>query len=254
MAIQIPPPPSPNSDFNDFSWKDWFRILRNSIVEVGIGAWSSLNFAGSKLSDIVNRPHNDLQSIQGGSTGDHYHLSNAQYTGLVGGGDTTLHKHAYPYGAFQSTANQTVSTINTPTRVALDTTDFASGMNLVIGDGIHVTNAGLYNVQFSIQVTNADTQIHDLDIWIRKGASGGTASDVAGTASVCSVVGTHGGQPGYQFNAANFFIRFNAGDFIEFWWSTNSTQVTLQALPAITTPFTSPAAPSAVVTLTWVGS
>ena len=91
-------------------------------------------------------------------------------------------------------------------------------------------------------------------IWLRHGTNGSTATDVAWTNSVQSVQGTHGGQPGYQVLAANYFIRLQASDFIEFWWSTNSTQVQLQALPAITTPFVTPAAPSVVVTLTYISS
>jgi len=79
MAIQIPPPPSPNSDFNDFSWKDWFRILRNAIVEIGVGAWKALNFTGSNITDIETRNHNDLQNIQGGGASEKYHLTAAAY-------------------------------------------------------------------------------------------------------------------------------------------------------------------------------
>ena len=79
MALKIPPPPSPNSDFNDFSWKDWFRILRDAIVEIGIGAWSALNFTGSNITDIETRHHNDLQNVQGGGTTEKYHLTAAAY-------------------------------------------------------------------------------------------------------------------------------------------------------------------------------
>ncbi len=37
--------------------------------------------------------HNNTSGKQGGTTGEYYHLTQAQESGLTGGGDTTLHKH-----------------------------------------------------------------------------------------------------------------------------------------------------------------
>lgn len=37
--------------------------------------------------------HNDLASIQGGTTNSYYHLTSTQHTDLTDGGDTTLHVH-----------------------------------------------------------------------------------------------------------------------------------------------------------------
>lgn len=154
-----------------------------------------------------------------------------------------------PCGEFICTTTQTQSVINTPKLIVLDTVNYANGMYHEPGDGIHVEHNGLYNVQFSAQVTNTQTQPHDFDIWIRK-----NGVDVPNTASVGSIVGTHGGQPGYMVMAANFFIPMEAGDYLEFWWATNATNVELNYLPAITTPFTSPGAPAFVVTLSFVSA
>lgn len=162
----------------------------------------------------------------------------------TGGGGAGLY---FPYGAFSSTQTQSVTAPATPTLVTLNSTDCASGMYRAVGDGVHVQSSGVYNVQFSCQITNDDTQTHEVDMWIRK-----NGVNAAWTASVVSVPGTHGGQPGYNVLAANFFVPLTAGDYIEFWWATNSTQVTLNALPAITSPFISPGAPSMVVTLSFV--
>lgn len=37
--------------------------------------------------------HNNTSGLQGGSTGEYYHLTSAQHTGLTGGSATTLHTH-----------------------------------------------------------------------------------------------------------------------------------------------------------------
>lgn len=79
MALNIPPPPNPNNDINDFSWKDWFRILRDSLVSAGAYAWSLINFSGSNIKDIESRNHNDLQNVQGGASGQKYHLTASSF-------------------------------------------------------------------------------------------------------------------------------------------------------------------------------
>ncbi len=40
-----------------------------------------------------NHAHADLANLQGGTTGEYYHLTSAQHTDLTDGGATTLHKH-----------------------------------------------------------------------------------------------------------------------------------------------------------------
>lgn len=160
----------------------------------------------------------------------------------------------FPHGAFSSTQTQSISVINTPTLVTLNVTDYSRQTNRVSGDGIHVQQSGLYNLQFSIQVTNADPQIHEMAVWLRKGSGAGTAVDVPYTSSVVSVSGTHGGELGYHVVAANFMLYLDVGDYVELWWAANSLQVTLNTLPPIAVPFANPGAPSVVVTLSYVSS
>ena len=79
--FNLPPPPSAEKDLNDYVWRDWFTRLRNYVVDKGQILWSQINFTGSKLSDIQNRPHNVLQSKQGGSSilDEYYHLNATAY-------------------------------------------------------------------------------------------------------------------------------------------------------------------------------
>lgn len=150
----------------------------------------------------------------------------------------------FVYGAFSSTTIQSQSVINTPKIITFDNTDYANLTYYTAGDGVRVKQSGLYNVQFSIQLTNTDTQSHDVDVWFRL-----NGVDIPNTASLTTVQGTHGGQPGYAIIAANFFVQINAGDYLEMWWASNSLQVQLNYLPPITTPFVSPGSPSVVLTL-----
>ena len=154
-----------------------------------------------------------------------------------------------PQGEFQSRTTQTQTTVNTQKLIALDTTTFALGMYRVIGDGVHVEQPGIYNIQFSAQLTNNAVQDHDAAIWLRK-----NGVDVPYSASVVTVPSTHGGIAGHYVVAANFYIDLQAGDYIEFWWAASNLAVQIETLPPITTPFTSPGSPGFVVTVTFVST
>lgn len=151
-----------------------------------------------------------------------------------------------PRGAFQNDADQTFATANTPTVVAFNTVDSAYGFSLN-SNKVTITNAGTYNVQFSLQFVNMDTQIHEVTIWLRK-----NGTDITGTGSKYAVVNSHGGTDGYLIAVANFFIDVSAGDYIELIAATTSTQVYLERYTASTSPYTRPSIPSSVITFTLV--
>ncbi len=113
---------------------------------------------------------------------------------------------------------------------------------------ITVDYAGVYNLQFSAQVTNTDVQIHDIDIWFRK-----NGTDIPNSNSRFSVPNSHGGVDGHLIAALNFYLDFNAGDYIEIMWHVNDSAVKLEQLPAGTSP-TRPATPSVIATLTYVSN
>jgi hypothetical protein len=89
MSNGLPPPPIKAAS-GDFLWIDWYNKLNNLLNTGGVVAWTNINFAGSNLSDIVNRNHNNLTGIQGGTTGEEYHLTLAQYTSLGVGAHNSL--------------------------------------------------------------------------------------------------------------------------------------------------------------------
>lgn len=153
----------------------------------------------------------------------------------------------FPYGMFQNNVTVTLGAANTPTLVPMTTTDYANGMYAVIGDGVHVQQAGMYNYQFSIQFRNTDTQIHDAFVWLRK-----NGVDVPATMSAFSITSSHGGTPGYVIGSVNFYIDLNDGDYVELWWAASSTQIDLYSIPAITSPYNRPLSPAVVATLSFV--
>jgi hypothetical protein len=156
-----------------------------------------------------------------------------------------------PYGAFQDTTDQT-ATANTATVMTFNTTDFANGVSVVANSKLTVEQAGIYNLQFSAQFDNSDTQEHDVSIWLRQD-SAGAGVDVAGSTGFVGVPSKHGGINGHIIAGWNYFVTLNANDFVEIWWSTPNTGVTIQAYPAGTSP-TRPSTASVVATLTFVSN
>lgn len=151
------------------------------------------------------------------------------------------------YGAFQNTANQTFATANTTTLLVTNTVDYANGMYYQSGDGFHILQNGVYNVQYSLQMANSNSQIHEISVWLRK-----NGVDVDGTATIFSIPGSHGGVDGYGVPVANFYLQLNAGDYVELWAAVSNTALSIKAIAAQTSPFVRPLIPSTVVTINQV--
>lgn len=90
MAILLPPTPVGVPPGHSF-WNDWYEKLR-TIVNTGTITvlWGNIDFAGSNITSIASRAHNNLQSLQGGSAGEYYHLTAAQHAALTAGPHNSL--------------------------------------------------------------------------------------------------------------------------------------------------------------------
>jgi hypothetical protein len=169
------------------------------------------------------------------------------YIGLEPLSQTAASKY-FPYGAFQDTTDQSIATVTATANISLNTTDYALGTSLVDGYKVKVDYSGLYNIQFSFQFVNTDSQIQDVDVWFRK-----NNSDIAASNSKFSVPNKHGSVDGHLISSLNFNIELAKNDFVSLAWATTSTAVTLEQLPAQTSP-TRPATPSAIVTIQYLSA
>lgn len=151
-----------------------------------------------------------------------------------------------PYGAFQDTTDQTAASANTAYAINFNTTDLSNGVYISNSSRINVRNTGTYNLQFSAQFVNADSQIHDIDIWLRK-----NGSDVSGTNGQVSVPNSHGGVSGRILPAWNYVIDLAAGDYLQLIWNTTNTQVSLEHIGTQTSP-TRPSTASIIATMQYI--
>jgi hypothetical protein len=154
----------------------------------------------------------------------------------------------YPFGAFESLVDQTIASTTTAYAMTLNTTDFSNGVTLSNSSRINVTNAGLYNLQWSGQFQNTDTQLHDVSVWLRV-----NGTDVTGSTGFISVPNSHGGIDGHTISGWNYFLQLAQNDYVELYWSATNTAVSLQFYPTQTSP-TRPSTASLIVTMTFVSN
>ena len=153
-----------------------------------------------------------------------------------------------PFGAFSSDSDQNAASTTVAYAITYDVTDISDSVYLSNSSRLNVTYPGVYNLQFSIQFTNTDTQIHDVDVWA---AVNGT--NVDNSNSRFSVPNSHGGTDGHLIAALNLFLSMEAGDYVELYWATTDVAVSVEHLPSASSP-TRPATPSVIATMAFVSS
>ena len=156
---------------------------------------------------------------------------------------------AFPYGAFQDSTDQTAVSTTVAYPVTFNTTDFSNGVSVASNSRITVTTAGLYNLQFSIQLTNTTNASQDVDIWFQvNGTNVANSNSRFGLAPRKSP-----GDPFHIIAALNYFVSLNATDYVEIVWRTTDTGVSIEQYAVSVSP-TRPAVPSAIATLSFVSA
>jgi len=154
-----------------------------------------------------------------------------------------------PHGAFQDSTDQVAANTTTAYPVTFNTTDFANGVTIASGSRITVADAGIWNLQFSIQFTNTTNSSQDVDVWFRV-----NGTNVANSNSRFGFAPRKGaGDPYHTIAAINYFVSLNATDYVEIMWRPTDTGVSIEQYAAGTSP-TRPAVPSAIVTMTFVSN
>ena len=153
----------------------------------------------------------------------------------------------FPYGAFSSGVDQS-TTANTATLMTLDTTDFSNDVSISTSK-ITVVKAGIYNLQFSVQLENNDNASQDVFIWLKQ-----NGVNIAGSTGVVGMPARKSpGDPFHGIYGWNYFVSMTAGQYIEIYWSTTDVDVTIQYYPASSSP-TKPATKSVVATMSFVSA
>lgn len=153
----------------------------------------------------------------------------------------------FNHGGFSSSLDQTGS-ITTGTAMTFNSTDISDGVTLVSGSRLTVPVNGTYNIQFSAQFENLENAQQIATIWFRI-----NGVDVPKSATNITIPARKSANiNGYGVAAWNIFLDMTAGQYVEIMWLPEIASLTLQALPASTTP-AYPAIPSVIATVNQVG-
>jgi hypothetical protein len=154
-----------------------------------------------------------------------------------------------PHGAFHDSTDQVAASTTVATAVIFGSTDISNGVTLSNSSRFNVTDSGVFNIQFSIQLKNTTNDSHDVDIWFRKN---GTNVDNSNS-RYHPPARKSTGDPSHMIAALNFFIELNAGDYVEIIYKVDNVNVTLEHFAAGSSP-TRPAVPSAIATVSFVSN
>lgn len=148
------------------------------------------------------------------------------------------------FGAFYDITDQTGAV--TEQVVAIASTTSSQGVSLTGVGRIVIANPGTYKLTYSLQLQNTDNVIHYADIWLKYNGTNYPDSNTR------FYVPARKSSTEYGFAVATVdFIGTStlANDYVELFWQTDSTLVTIETLPAAGSV---PQTPSVIVNVSQV--
>lgn len=150
------------------------------------------------------------------------------------------------YASFSDITDQTGST-TVPAAVKFGTVEIAGAGVTVVTDGTNLTRltfaaAGTYALTPNLQLTNTDTNDHDVTIWFALNGTNITRS----ATKITVPKSTDGGNMFFQIS---FYVTVTAGQYVQLYWLPENTAVTLDHTAAVVGPPAIPAIPSAIMSV-----
>ena len=154
------------------------------------------------------------------------------------------------WGSLWDTTSQFAAAIDTAYPIKLRQVDIASrGTKIISNERITFDHPGIYSITFSIQFSNTDSSIHDINVWLRKNGVDLPASD-----SRFSITAKHGILDGNVIGTVNFVLGLTTNDYLELMWATGNVEAYIHAEAAQTSPLAHPSIPGIICTVVQVAS
>ena len=148
------------------------------------------------------------------------------------------------YGEFSKTGTVSPAATNTSYAVSWDNVEIANGISIVSGSRLTVVDSGLYQFDLTLQLSSGSSSAKTVRFWYKK-----NGTNVPNSTRIITMNINNGYSP---ISMADFF-SLAAGEYIELWWQSNDTNVSLATVAAGgTAPNDYPAAPAALVAVTQV--
>jgi hypothetical protein len=235
------------------------QCFSGDFFQIGSNGWTASGF----LVDFVNNVYylGDWSSVVNGTyikvddANSRIELSKGIYTGGSEGtiGDVLVSQGAgfaaqwtapsiAAHGLFYDITTQPTAG-SVEELMEFGNTSISSDVSIVnngLGNPTEITVAqtGVYNIQFSAQLTKTGGTAADVNIYIKKN---GTAVSFSNT------ILTLANNNHFSVAAWNFFVQLNAGEYAEIAWYTTNSDVTLEATPIVSPPVSG--IPSVILTV-----
>lgn len=163
-----------------------------------------------------------------------------------------------PHIAASDSTDQYAGGNNTPTVVNWNTLDSGYLWTLNAPGSATAAVAGVYTIRYSLQLANTANAIHDATVWLKV-----NNVDVANSATYFTIPARKSaGNPSYVCGYSEATFTVAVGDEIELYWATDQAYNTtgpvdgvyIFADPAQTVPYTRPAIPSAIGSISFVSA
>lgn len=150
-----------------------------------------------------------------------------------------LRAGAWGYGAFIDTTTQSNTVVNTARPITFNTTLDSDGVSISEGSKIVVDADGLYNVQFSAEITKTDSGIDYVDIWF---VLNGDAIPWSNTRLTLS------DKNDSVVAAWNYILTMSPTDELQLFWSSPDPSISIPSITGLTNPVR-PDIPSLILTV-----
>lgn len=148
------------------------------------------------------------------------------------------------YGSFYDTTTQSAVAL-TATAITFNSTELS--YNVSIGSPTSrfvVARAGIYNIQFSAEISNPSAAIDDVTIWLRQ-----NGVNIANSAGIVGAPAKHGAINGHTIIGWNYILQAAVNDYFELYWITDNGTTQILTYPASTVAPIHPQAPSMILTV-----
>ena len=151
----------------------------------------------------------------------------------------TIEQQKY-YGEFTKLDSQTPAVINTAYALTFTNTEIANGVSLGSPTSrVVISQAGLYNIAGSVQITSTNSSQKAIWVWLRKNGT----TNFPNSARVASITLNNG----YLVVTLSEVFSLLANDYIEIMYASDNTAISIATVAA--TAF-APAAPAVILAVT----
>jgi len=150
----------------------------------------------------------------------------------------------YDYGSFYDTAKQAASAVSSATAIKFSFDGLLNNITVMPNTSgnstkITVLHAGVYMVQYAIQIIKLDVGVDELSLWIRRNGSAYINTNTNFNISGSGIK---------NLLAGNYLVDLGANDYIELYFSVKNISSAATGTTAQTSP-SRPATPSAYIIL-----